>query len=297
MTRVQTNGLQVAPVLHDFIEREAIAGTGYRALPSGAVWPGSCGTSRRATGSCSPSATRSRPRSTSITAAGPGRPLDQAEYERSCARSAISCPSRRIFRSTRRTWTTRSPASPVRSSSCRSPTPATRSTPPMPAGAASTTRSTAPMRSRGRTAPARGAATTRRAAPRVVARARGVLDAGRAARRRQPCAMPSATRVEGGALVVDLEDGSEHRPRRTRRSSSAISGDAATPVRACCCATTACIIEIVIDRTHPIGSDDPAGIADVVLEARRLHHHGLRGLASRRSMPRTRSWSIATGSA
>src|SRR3954451_16074544 len=37
MTRVQTNGLQVAPVLHDFIEREAIAGTG---LSSAVFWGG-----------------------------------------------------------------------------------------------------------------------------------------------------------------------------------------------------------------------------------------------------------------
>ena len=40
MTRVQTNGLQVAPVLHDFIEREAIAGTG---LSSAAFWEGLAG--------------------------------------------------------------------------------------------------------------------------------------------------------------------------------------------------------------------------------------------------------------
>ena len=40
MTRVQTNGLQVAPVLHDFIEREALAGTG---VTSAAFWSGLAG--------------------------------------------------------------------------------------------------------------------------------------------------------------------------------------------------------------------------------------------------------------
>ena len=40
MTRVQTNGLQVAPVLHDFIEREVLAGTG---LSSAAFWSGLAG--------------------------------------------------------------------------------------------------------------------------------------------------------------------------------------------------------------------------------------------------------------
>src|SRR5829696_4389202 len=40
MKRVQTNGLQVAPVLHDFIEREAIAGTG---LSSAVFWGGLAG--------------------------------------------------------------------------------------------------------------------------------------------------------------------------------------------------------------------------------------------------------------
>ncbi|HYI42193.1 MAG TPA: malate synthase G, partial [Sphingomicrobium sp.] len=40
MTRVQTNGLQVATVLHDFLEREALAGTG---VSADAFWSGLAG--------------------------------------------------------------------------------------------------------------------------------------------------------------------------------------------------------------------------------------------------------------
>jgi malate synthase len=82
MTRVQTNGLQVEPVLHDFIEREALNGTGVSAE---AFWKGLAGLVKEfahATANSSPSATGSRRRSTSITAPGPDarsiRPITSA---------------------------------------------------------------------------------------------------------------------------------------------------------------------------------------------------------------------------
>ena len=73
----------------------------------------------------------------------------------------------------------------------------------------------------------------------VVARAREVLD------QAAPLAggshgMRLLMRIEDGALLVTLQDGTRDGPAATRPSSSAISGEAASP-RPCSCATTTCI--------------------------------------------------------
>ena len=93
--------------------------------------------------------------------------------------------------------------------------------------------------------------------------------------------MPLAT---GSHADVDRLRGDRRRARRstlksgdatgaeaTRRSSPAIAGDAAAP-SAVLLVNNGLHIEIVIDRSHPIGKDDPAGVADVILEVGDHHH-------------------------
>jgi malate synthase len=104
--------------------------------------------------------------------------------------------------------------------------------------------------------PARGAA--------VIARARQVLD------RIAPLAAGSHAEatgyaVAGGALVVSLKGGATT-GLRDASAFRGYAGDAAAPSALLLC-HHGLHAEIRLDRSHPIGRDDPAGIADVVLEA------------------------------
>ena len=122
----------------------------------------------------------------------------------SSPRSATWCRRGPTSPSTPPTSMTRSPASPARSWWCRSPTRATRSTPPTPAGAASTTRSTAPTRSP-RTAGPRAAAAT---IPCAAARCSPGPSASWTRWRRSPKARTPQVRgyaVHDGRLVVSFE--------------------------------------------------------------------------------------------
>ena len=90
--------LSVAEALHDFIEAEALPGTGIAPV---AFWYGLAALIARSRpaqpGSARAVATGSRARSTSITARAGGSPSRPQHTSGSCARSATSCPSRRDF--------------------------------------------------------------------------------------------------------------------------------------------------------------------------------------------------------
>jgi malate synthase len=99
---------------------------------------------------------------------------------------------------------------------------------------------------------------------RVVARARAVLD--------EAAPLKSASHVEAvryaldaGALVVELKTGARTGLKDPRQLVG-YGGNAAAP-SAILLRHNGLHLEIAIDRSHPIGADDPAGIADVVLES------------------------------
>jgi malate synthase len=71
--------------------------------------------------------------------------------------------------------------------------------------------------------------------------------------------------IADGKLAVSLKDGTVAGLRDPAQCVG-YKGDAATP-SAVLLRHNGLHAEIVIDRTHPIGRDDPAGVADVVLEA------------------------------
>ncbi len=99
---------------------------------------------------------------------------------------------------------------------------------------------------------------------RVIARARAFLDE----------AVPLASsshkdareyRVEGGRLIVALRSGGESELKRPEQFAGYV-GEPGAPSRVLL-VNYGLHVELVVNRNHPIGKDDPAGIADVVLEA------------------------------
>ena len=195
---------------------------------------------------------------------------------RSCARSAISCPSPTPFAiGTAQRRSRDRDAWPGRSWWCRCSTRASCSTPPMRAGAASTT----PLRHRR----AADAPPARRAGLRSGARRGGDRGGARVPRRR-------ACRWSTGSWA---EIAGPRRPRACASPTSYV-GRTAKGLLFC---NNGLHIEVVFDREHPIGRDDPRGHRRRRARSRADHDRRPRGFGRRgRCRGQARS-PTATGSA
>jgi malate synthase len=110
----------------------------------------------------------------------------------------------------------------------------------------------------------RGGGFNKLRAAKVIAKAREVLD------RAAPLAEGSHTevtgyRIEDGMLVATLKDGDET-PLARPEGFVGYKGDASAP-SAIALRHNNLHLEIRVDRQHQIGRDDPAGIADVIVES------------------------------
>jgi malate synthase len=264
MTRVQTNGLQVAPILHDFIEREALAGTG---LSSAVFWSGLAGLVRDFA-----------PRDRELLAvrdkiqaqideyhrARAGKAFDQAEYERFLHDIGYVLPEPEDFS----VGTQHVDDEIARIAGPQLVVPVSNARYALNAanarwgslydalyGTDAIPDDEGETRSGGYNK-ARGA--------KVVERAREVLD------RAAPLMVGSHRDAvsyadRDGALLVTLQDGTET-GLIDQTQFVGYQGEAARP-SSVLLRHNNLHLDIRIDRSHPIGAEDPAGIADVVLES------------------------------
>jgi len=264
MTRVQTNGLQVAPVLHDFIEREALNGTG---ISADAFWKGLAGLVKEfAPRDRELLAVRDRIQAQidEYHRARAGKAFDQADYERFLRDIGYVLPEPEDF--SVRTQNVddeiahiAGPQLVVPVSNARYALNAANArwgslydalygTDAIPEDDGAT-RSGGYNRTRG---------------AKVVARAREMLD------QAAPLAQGShkdavAYALRGGVLAVKLRDGRETGLKDAAQLAG-YQGDAENP-SAVLLRHNNLHIEIRIDRSNPIGADDPAGVADLVIES------------------------------
>jgi malate synthase len=264
MKRVQTSSLQIAPILHDFIEREALNGTG---ISADVFWQGLAGLVREF-------APRNRDLLTfrdklqdqidEYHRARAGKPFEAAAYESFLREIGYVRDEPENF-----TVSTQNVDEEIaRIAGPQLVVPVSNARYALNAANArwgslyDALYGTDALPEEGGAERGRGYNKIRGA--QVVARARDLLD--------QIAALTQGShkdstgyRIEGGALTVRLQGGGKAALAHPAQLVG-YQGDAADP-SAVLLRHNGLHVEIKVDRSSPIGADDPAGVADLVVEA------------------------------
>jgi len=260
---VQVGGLQVAKVLFDFVNNEAIPGTGITADQFWAVPTRSSTTWHRRTKPYSPNATISKRGSTPGTRLTPARRMTRWPTKPSCKISDTCCQKPQTSRPRPKTSMTKSPAWPA------------------PAGCAGDERPFRPHASNARwgslydalygtdaiseaDGAEKGQGYNKVRGDKVIAFARAFLD--------EAAPLSAGSHVDStgykivdGKLVVSLKGGSNSGLRDDAQLIG-FQGDSAQPI-AILLKHNGLHFEIQIDASTPVGQTDAAGVKDVLMEA------------------------------